>query len=164
VSTNFSNQDFRKAMGQFATGICVMGAKRADGALIGMTVNSFSSVSLNPPLILVCLGTYAPRTNAIIEAKTFSISVLSAQQEHVSQHFAKPGEGLIPQKGCRVATNGAPVVEDALATLECELEVTHLAGDHQIVIGRVMKLKTNPDPQPLLYFQGHYQSLDQSIS
>jgi len=163
VSTQITNQDFRKAMGEFATGICVMGAKLIDGTLIGITVNSFSSVSLEPPLILVCLGNYTPRTAAIIEAARFSISVLNEHQHAVSNHFAKPGEGEVPDDGWSIGKNGTPTIDDALANLECDLEATHLAGDHQIIIGRVTNVVIHPDRKPLIYFQSQYSSLGHEV-
>lgn len=157
MSTKINHQEFRKAMAGFTTGICVLGAKRNDGVQIGMTVNSFSSVSLDPPLVLVCLGNETPRTHEIIDAGKFSISILAEDQKAMSDHFAKPGEGKIPEQGCYTAANGSPLVAGAVTTLECDLEATHLAGDHQIVIGRVSKLDLAQDRVPLLYCQGRYK-------
>lgn len=152
-------RDFRHAMGSFATGVCVLGATREDGAAIGMTVNSFSSVSLDPALILVCLGADAPRSQAIIGAGRFTISVLSQDQETLSNHFAKPGEGLAPEGDWTAGANGAPLIDGAAATIECDLDTTHQSGDHLIVIGRVTHVATSPERQPLLYFRGGYRQL-----
>ena len=163
MTTNIISQNFRSALGGFATGICVLGAKREDGALFGMTVNSFTSVSLEPPLILVCLGTYTPRTQEIIKAEHFSISILNEQQRNISQHFAKPGEGLVMDQGWSTGANGAPLIDQALASLECDIESTHMAGDHQIVIGQVTKIVSQPEQNPLLYFQGKYRTLGNEI-
>lgn len=158
-STRIEARDFRDAMGGFATGVCVVGAARADGAAIGMTVNSFSSVSLEPPLVLVCLGTESQRSQEIIAAKRFSISILSAHQRGISNHFAKPGEGLAPESGWRAGTNGAPLIEGACALVECDLHAQHMAGDHVVVIGQVTALEADPGREPLLYFRGGYRSL-----
>lgn len=156
----FSERDFRDAMGSFATGICVMGARRRDGQFIGMTVNSFSSVSLAPPLVLVCLGAHAPRSQAIIDSGRFSLSVLANDQEDVSNHFAKPGEGLTDGAPCRPGENGAPLVDNAAAHIECDIETVHEAGDHMIVIGHVTRVATDPDKGLLMYVRGRYHPLD----
>lgn len=163
MSTPFSHEEYRKAMGGFASGICVLGARRTDGLQIGMTVNSFSSVSLDPPLVLVCLGNETPRSRSIIEAGQFSISILAEDQRLMSDHFACSGDGQIPEHGCDEASNGAPVVAGAVTILECDLETTHLAGDHQIVIGRVTKLSLEDGRAPLLYCQGRYRALGEDM-
>lgn len=159
TKSDIPERDLRHAMGSFTTGVCVIGATREDGAAIGMTVNSFSSVSLSPPLILVCLGTGAPRSQAIIAAGQFTISVLSQDQEALSNHFAKPGEGLVPEGAWTAGANGAPLINDGAATFECDLDTTHQSGDHVIVIGRVTKVVTEAERQPLLYFRGAYRQL-----
>lgn len=146
-------------MGSFTTGVCVIGATREDGAPIGMTVNSFSSVSLSPPSILVCLGADAPRSQAIIAAGRFTISVLSQNHETLSNHFACPGEGLVPEGAWTAGENGAPLITGAVATFECDLDTTHQSGDHVIVIGRVTQVVTADERQPLLYFRGAYRQL-----
>lgn len=154
-----SNLDFRHAMGSFATGVCVLSATREDGAAIGMTVNSFSSVSLDPPLILVCLAAEAMRSQTIIDAGRFAISVLGDDQEALSNHFARPGEGLAIDGDWSQGANAAPLIFGAAATIECDLETTHQSGDHFIVIGRVTKVVTSAERQPLLYFRGGYRQL-----
>ena len=157
--TPILERDFRHAMGSFATGVCVLSATREDGAAIGMTVNSFSSVSLDPPLILVCLGADAPRSQAIIGAERFAISVLGQNQEALSNHFAKPSEGLAPDGDWTGGANGAPLINGAAATIECDLDTTHKSGDHLIVIGRVTCVAIDAERPPLLYFRGGYRQL-----
>lgn len=161
----FDEREFRTAMGSFATGVCVLGAKRRDGQFVGMTVNSFTSVSLNPPMVLVCLGAESPRTQAIVDSGRFAISILADDQEDVSNHFARPGEGLADE-GMAGGTpylpgeNGAPQVKDAAAVAECDIEVVHEAGDHLIVVGHVTRVATQPDRGLLMYARGHYHRLD----
>lgn len=159
-----AERSFRDAMGSFATGVCVLGAKRRDGVSVGMTVNSFTSVSLDPPLILVCLGAESPRSQAIIDPGRFAISVLADDQRDLSNHFATQGEGHIPDNGCRAGENGAPIVERAAAIVECDVETTYKSGDHMIVIGRVTHIDTDTSRAPLLYFRGKYRHLDGEIS
>ena len=151
---------FRDAMGSFATGICVVTANNAGGEAIGMTVNSFSSLSLNPPLVLVCLGVESARSQAIINAGRFNICVLTDGQMDVSNHFAQPGQGLAEDGMVETGANGAPVVPGAAAQIECDVEAKHPGGDHTILVGRVTRLVTNTDTQPLLYFRGKYSKLD----
>lgn len=147
-------------MGSFATGICVVTANNAGGEAIGMTVNSFSSLSLNPPLVLVCLGVESARSQAIINAGRFNICVLTDGQMDVSNHFAQPGQGLAEDGMVETGANGAPVVPGAAAQIECDVEAKHPGGDHTILVGRVTRLVTNTDTQPLLYFRGKYSKLD----
>lgn len=160
TSSNIAERDFRDAMGSFATGVCVLGAKRRDGACVGMTVNSFTSVSLDPPLILVCLGAESPRSRAIVDPGRFAISVLADDQRDISGQFAQPGEGLAPDTGWHAGSNGALVVDGAAATLECDVETTYTSGDHMIVIGRVTHIESDTGREPLVYFRGGYRLLD----
>ena len=159
-SSSFSERDFRDAMGSFATGVCVVTANNADGKAIGMTVNSFSSVSLNPPLVLFCLGDYSARSQAILAADTFNISMLGADQMDDSNHFARPGEGLALDGMTVSGQNGCPVVPGAAAVIECTMDTQHGGGDHVIVVGRVTHLETDQSKAPLLYFRGGYRKLD----
>ena len=157
---SFSAREFRNAMGSFATGVCVLGATRRDGHMVGMTVNSFTSVSLDPPMVLVCLGAESPRSQAIIDSGRFAVSMLAADQENVSNHFAQPGEGLADGMPCKPGENGAPLVEGAAATVECDIHDVHEAGDHLIVVGQVTRLSTDSSRGLLMYVRGGYHRLD----
>lgn len=159
-NSDITERAFRDAMGSFTTGVCVLGAKRRDGVVVGMTVNSFTSVSLDPPLVLVCLGAQSPRSRALIDPGRFAISVLAEEQRAISNHFAQPGEGQAPETGWRAGENGAPVMDGAAAVVECDVETTHISGDHMIVIGRVTRIETDPGREPLVYFRGGYRLLD----
>lgn len=161
--TQITERTFRDAMGSFTTGVCVLGAKRRDGTLVGMTVNSFTSVSLNPPLVLVCLGSESPRSRALIDPGRFAISMLAVDQRSIASQLAQPGEGLVPQTGWREGENGSPVLEGAAAIVECDVETIHPAGDHMIVIGRVTHVDFDPGCEPLVYFRGGYRLLDGEV-
>lgn len=160
TTTPFTERDFRDAMGSFTTGVCVLGAKRRDGEAVGMTVNSFTSVSLDPPMVLVCLGAESPRSQAIIDSGRFTVSVLAADQKDVSSRFAQPGEGLAPTDGWSPGQNGAPVVDDAAAVAECDIDAVHPAGDHLIVVGRVTRVASDPSRPLLVYARSVYRQLD----
>lgn len=159
----FSQRDFRNAMGSFATGICIVAANTTDGKAVGMTVNSFSSLSLDPPLVLFCLGVESTRSQAIIQAGKFNISMLGANQVEISNHFAKPGEGLALDGMVASGENGAPVVPHALAVIECDLDAQHVGGDHIIMVGRATRVSVAPERDPLLYFHGSYRHIGDEI-
>ena len=150
-------------MGSFATGICVVTANNGAGKAIGMTVNSFSSVSLSPPLVLVCLGEESPRSQALIAATKFNICMLAEDQLEISNHFASPGEGLAKDGMAVPGHNANPVLHEAAAVIECDLEAQYPGGDHVILVGRVTHLHTNMHKSPLLYFRGSYRKLDGEV-
>lgn len=161
--TPFTERDFRDAMGSFATGICVVTVNDNDGRAIGMTVNSFSSVSLDPPLVLVCLGTEAARSDVIVGAKAFNISMLSENQLETSNHFARPGEGVAEIAMVSPGLNTAPILNQAAAVIECDVEAQYPGGDHIILVGRVTHLHADTQQSPLLYFRGQYRKLDGEV-
>lgn len=154
---SFDSRDFRNALGCFATGITIMTTRGDDGNLVGITVNSFASVSLDPPLISFCLDRGANSRSAFLTAPSFNVNVLSEDQEPLSAAFARstPGDKFagVPFE---FGANGCPLLSHCLSHLECEREATHQAGDHLIVIGRVVRLWQRPEGKPLLYFRGRY--------
>jgi len=155
----FSDRAFRDAMGRFPTGVCVVTAHNVYGEAIGMTVNSFSSLSLDPPLILVCLGEESPRSQAIINAGKFNVSILSDAQADISNHFSQPGQGLSRPDMVTPGNNSFPIVPGCGAVIECDVEAGYPGGDHVILVGRVTHLKSDLDTLPLLYFGGGYKQL-----
>lgn len=161
MSANLDNRMLRDVMGRFATGVCVLATNRPDGKTIGMTVNSFSSVSLDPPLVLVCLSAKSSRSKHFIEAEQFSIAILGEDQESVSNHFSQPGEGLADGVEIESGETGVPVIQNCAANIECKFESVHEGGDHFIVVGRVAQTQHNKNARPLLYYQGAYRGLDQ---
>lgn len=150
-------------MGSFATGVCVVTGRDGDGRAIGLTVNSFSSVSLDPPLVLVCLGADSPRAQTLIDSGRFNISMLAAGQVEVSNHFAQPGEGLAADDMVVDGQNGAPLINGAAAQVECDLETQYQGGDHTILVGRVSHVESDSARAPLLFFRGHYGALGPEV-
>jgi flavin reductase (DIM6/NTAB) family NADH-FMN oxidoreductase RutF len=150
----------RRTMGHFATGVSVVTARDRAGRSLGTTVNSLTSVSLDPPLLLVCLGHGSETLGAIRDAGRFGVNVLREGQRDLSDRFARPADGRT-WFGVRThLAEGIPVLEDALATLECEVHDTVDAGDHLIVIGRVLGADhVDEDPEPLLFFRGRYAAM-----
>lgn len=148
---------FRNAAGQFMTGVTVVTTKDADGEWNGLTANSFTSVSLDPPMVLVCIGDDTSTVQAFQDGNGFVVHVLAESQRDVSMQFAAKGidrfEGLEVSEG----HNGLPVVAGALATFECSLAHEYEGGDHLIFVGKVERLSVGDTEQPALgYFRGRY--------
>lgn len=148
---------FRAVLGHFATGITVITAMDGEEP-VGLAVNSFTSVSLDPPLVLFCAAKSSSTWPRIESAGHFTVNVLDEHQEDVSRLFATPGTDRFGQIAWRVGSQG-PILEDVHAFIDCTLETTHDAGDHIIVIGRVVDLGLTADAGPLLFYQGKYGRL-----
>lgn len=153
--------EYRRVVGNFATGVAVVTAGKGDSCQ-AVTVNSFTSVSLEPTLLLVCLTTSSRTRSEIMKSKVFNINVLSEGQEHVSRMFAtsQDDNSWVQELKCTDGALGAPLIPDCLAYMECELTETHDAGDHTIMIAEVQRAFT-PDEEgrPLLFFRGKYGQL-----
>jgi flavin reductase (DIM6/NTAB) family NADH-FMN oxidoreductase RutF len=158
ISTRFSRDDFRRACSNFATGVAVITVVADDGTLHGLTVNSFASVSAEPPLILVCIDLRCRVLSHFLPQRSFGISFLSEHQRNVSARFAELPEGRFDGVNWTAGMSGAPLLEGALGTLECIVANRIDAGDHVIVIGEVIALQMHTG-HPLLYFRSTYQQL-----
>jgi flavin reductase (DIM6/NTAB) family NADH-FMN oxidoreductase RutF len=148
---------FRQALGQFATGVTVVATVDAGGRPRGLTVSSFCSVSLDPPLVLVCVDNRSETHSAFAATGLFGVSVLAEHQQEVSRRFATLG----PAKNdfeFAWGPRGAPLVPGALAQIECRLHAEHGAGDHRIYVGEVLFLRVDPG-RPLLYHASGYRRL-----
>jgi flavin reductase (DIM6/NTAB) family NADH-FMN oxidoreductase RutF len=153
-------RQFRQALGAFPTGVCLVTTTNDDGKREGMTINSFASVSLDPPLILWSIRDDARSADAFLSARSFNLSVLTCDQEALGLHFAKPA----PDKFERyaddfdVGANQCPRLKDSVATFECSTYSRHQEGDHTILLGRVERF-TRSDKAPLLFHSGQMGSL-----
>lgn len=151
---------FRNALGRFATGVCVMTTVDRDGNSWGLTVNSFASVSLSPPLVLFSIDQGATSHDAFVGAEGYSVNVLAADQEGISQRFAMERDADrfagVPHAAGRPGEG--PLIEGCLAHIVCDLDHAVPGGDHTILIGRVRRiaLTQDPDKRPLLYYGGGY--------
>jgi flavin reductase (DIM6/NTAB) family NADH-FMN oxidoreductase RutF len=148
---------FRAVLGHFATGITVITAMDGDEP-VGLAANSFTSVSLDPPLVLFCAAKSSTTWPRIQRAGHFTVNVLDEHQEHICQLFATRGADRFGQIGWQVAAHG-PILDDVHAYLDCTIEAEHEAGDHVIVVGRVHALGLTADAGPLLFYQGRYGRL-----
>lgn len=153
---------FRRALGRFATGIAVVTTRREDGRVYAMTINAFSSVSLDPPLILFCLGRSAFHFDAFAEAEAFAINILRAEQRALSDRCAREAEDDLADLTLRSLVTGSPVLPGCLVTLDCCTEAHHDAGDHVIVVGRVSAIEEDGTGAPLIYFGSRYRRLKPS--
>lgn len=157
-----SAQDFRAALGAFATGVTVVTTSGEEHAY-GMTANAFSSVSLDPPLILICVKWPSEGAEHIERNGKFAVNILAAHQEPISRYFSsrdRPrGRDAFRDVDTRVVASGSPIIEEVLAYLDCELHSMHDAGDHRICIGQVLALESQADKAPLLFHGGGYRLL-----
>ena len=147
---------FRETLGHYPTGVALVTAVGDDGQPIGMVVGTFSSVSLDPPLIAFLPATNSRRFARIRTAKAFCVNVLASDQESLSRQFASGGAAHLDGVRWRAGSLGSPILEDALSWLECTFEDIREAGDHFIVLGRVHELAVARSTLPLLFFQGGY--------
>jgi len=151
---------FRSVLGRFASGVTIVTARDAAGRDHGMTVSAFCSVSLAPPLVLVCVDRAASTHDLLVTTSHFAISILSAQQEALSRRFSGCEEHLrFDGVGYSRGTTGLPLLDDALAHIECRRVDQHVAGDHTIIIGEVESAIAYTE-RPLLYYRGGYAQLE----
>jgi len=157
-----SSFEFREALGHFSTGVTVVTVEREPGKIHGMTANSFTSVSLDPMLILVCVDQRAKLLPLLQKKKRFGISVLKAGQEALSEYFAKGKQSAEVEERLAVryrrTPSGIPVLENTLLHLSCRLVSSHIAGDHTIFVGEVEDAELH-EGEPLLYFRSEYRKL-----
>ena len=155
-ATRFTSAELRRALGSFATGVTVVTTGGPAG-LYGVTANSFTSVSLEPPLVLVCLGRRSPGRELIAGNGAFAVNVLTSDQEELGRRFASKDRGSAMFAGIehRRGATGAPILSGA-SHLECRLAGIHAAGDHVIVVGQVLDLAVDPEATPLLFHAGRF--------
>ena len=151
--------EFRAALGRFPSGVTVVTTRDAAGRFHGITVSAFSSVSLEPPLILVCIEKTTGSHYAFQESEFFVVNVLAEEQENLSNRFASQIPDKFETVDYRLGIGEIPVLKDALVTLECRLAYAHEGGDHTIFVGLVEKSEVK-DENPLVYWHGNYRKLE----
>jgi flavin reductase (DIM6/NTAB) family NADH-FMN oxidoreductase RutF len=149
----------RDALGHFATGVTVVTCLNEHGEPAGLTVNSFTSVSLDPPLLLVCLHKLAASAGALTAASHFAVNVLQTGQQPASIRFATRDEDRFGTTAWSCGEAGAPILKDSLGVFECERFAVYDGGDHHILVGQVVKASFDAGLDPLLYFRGRYRRL-----
>ncbi len=150
--------ELRRVMGHFATGVTVITTLNKDGQMHGLTANAFSSVSLDPPLCLISVDKKAESYGSFEESRVFTVNILASDQESLSRKFAVSGGNKFEGVAYRVGANGAPILNGALAYIECKLYAAYDGGDHTIYLGEVQQAEIT-ESKPLLFFRGGYREI-----
>jgi flavin reductase (DIM6/NTAB) family NADH-FMN oxidoreductase RutF len=151
-------KEFRKCLANFATGVTVVTCADDDGRPYGITANSFSSVSLEPGLILWNIAKVSNSLQAFLDAEYFAINILARDQQELSAHFAESDHTLFDSVEILRSGENVPLIPGTLALFECRTHQVHACGDHYIIIGEVVRFEAR-DAEPLLFFNGKYASL-----
>lgn len=159
ATQDFDCRAFRNALGSFATGVTVLATTAPDGEWVGMTVSSFNSVSLDPPLILWSLARSSPNLEVFQNAKHYSVNVLAANQQEISDRFATRGNDRFAGVPVRDGEHGVPLLEGCSAWFECANEAQYPGGDHIIFVGRVASFAQGEEQSPLVFHAGGYRQL-----
>ena len=147
--------EFRRALSCFATGVAVVTTIDEDGEPVGMTVSSFNSVSLDPPLVLWSIANDAQSYDSFMSANYFAVNVLTMEQQHLSSRFATKGINKFDGLDCREGLHGAPILPEYAACFECSTEHRYEGGDHKIIVGRVLHLEDR-ETDPLIFYRGRF--------
>jgi len=156
-----TSKQFKNVLGCFATGVAIV-TTSVNGKIHGLTVNAFTSVSLKPPLVLICIDTKAESCKLIKKSKFFTVNLLTAKQKNISKKFSDPKtkENRFDDNIWKSNVNGIPVLTNALAFIDCKVESVFLSGDHHIFVGKVIELGLNKNSKPLIYYRGKYSISD----
>lgn len=152
-------RNFRDALGHFATGVAIITTEGPDGAPIGLTVNSFASVSLDPPLVLWSLDRASDRFDAFMRAEHYAVNILGDANQTLSHRLSRKGKFTLEGEPVRTSPHGAPMLTCAIASFECRIEQRHEGGDHVIFVGRVLDFSHTSHGRPLVYYRGRYRVL-----
>ncbi len=155
----FDSRTLRDAFGCFATGVTVITTQNAGGVRIGLTANSFTSVSLDPPLLLFCPANAASALPGIRDAGRFAVNILSEPSQSVADRFTRKNIDRFAEADW-LEWDGVPILADAKAAFACTLHADHDGGDHRIIVGRITRFGLNPARESLLYLHGRYRRLD----
>jgi len=159
TTEGFDCRALRDALGSFATGIAVVTACAPNGDFVGLTINSFNSVSLEPPLVLWSLDLGSPSLDVFRGASHYVVNILAADQEDLSQRFAARIPDKFGELPLCIGAGGAPLLHGCCAWFECANEIQYPGGDHVILVGRVVRFTHDPARPPLIYHGGRYRSL-----
>ncbi|WP_399498498.1 flavin reductase family protein [Streptomyces sp. P17] len=151
-------EEFRAAMGRFPSGVVVVTTRCQDGTPRGFTASSFCSVSLEPPMVLVCLANSADSATSFARCDRFAVSVLSPVHRSLAERFATKGADKFASGGLRLSPGGLPTVERALSELDCVAHARHPAGDHTVLIGRVTGVRLG-EGAPMVYYDRSFRTL-----
>jgi len=155
----FDSRELRNALGHFATGVAVITARGIDGAAVGMTMSSFNSVSLDPPLVLFSVARSASSLQAMQDARGYGVNVLARDQQDLADRFARARSDKWTAIDHTLGHGDSPLLDGVLARFECAPHARHDGGDHVIFLARVMRFTSDPDAAPLIFYRGAYHGL-----
>lgn len=157
-SKGVDERQVREVMGSFATGVAVVTTLGEDGGPVGVTVNSFTSLSLDPPLVLWSLSLEAPSLSAFRSHESFAVNILAEDQDHLCVQFATPAQDKFAGVPFRPGLAGVPLIEGVVAQIECRVFARHPGGDHEIFLGEIFSLRAE-DRAPLIVHRGAFRRL-----
>lgn len=155
---NFNSKQLRESLGAFATGVTVVTSIAENSEKVGMTVNSFNSVSLEPPLILWSIGRDANCFEAFMASKSFAVHILNKTQSDISNKFAQTGIDKFEGMNCTIGLNDIPILPDFSVCLQCTTKHLYDGGDHVIIVGEVKSIE-NRSQEPLIFYKGDYLTI-----
>lgn len=158
ITRPFTVPEFRAALGSFVTGVTIVACRDLDGRPVGLTANSFNSVSLEPPLVLWSLGHSSSAMTAMSRGTHYAVNVLASHQQALAERFARTGIDRFRDVAWHEGAGGAPVLDDAAAVFECVHRSRHVEGDHTIFVGQVEHLRLQCDARPLIFHRGRFHT------
>jgi flavin reductase (DIM6/NTAB) family NADH-FMN oxidoreductase RutF len=156
VPPSEDQRGYRSALGRFGTGVCLVSVRDEEGIAHAITVNSFTSVSLTPPMVLWCLDDRSSQFERFSKADAFAISILAADQRALSDQFARPGRPVLDPSNYDLDRHGVPLVRNSLARLSCQVAWREIAGDHLVIFAHVLGFDRPCEQDGLGYFAGSY--------
>ena len=157
--SDFDPRAYRSALGGFGTGVALVAARDEAGNAHGMIINSLTSVSLHPPIVLWCLANSSAAFKVFTEAPAFSLNILRSDDAEVAQRFSRKGDRVIPPEQICTMESGAPVLAAAVASLDCRLRLRQPMGDHEVIYGDVVAYRADPGVDALGFFRGRFVTL-----
>jgi len=157
--SGFDPREYRRALGGFGTGVALVAAHDANGLAHGMIINSMTSVSLHPPIMLWCLANASAVFNIYTQATAFSLNILRSDDEEVAQRFSRKGDRIISPEQVSTMETGAPVLNTALVSLDCRMRLRQPMGDHEVIYGDVVAYRADPGVDALGFFRGRFVTL-----
>jgi flavin reductase (DIM6/NTAB) family NADH-FMN oxidoreductase RutF len=157
--SEFDPKAYRSALGGFGTGVALVAARDAEGRAHGLIINSLTSVSLSPPIMLWCLANASKAFDVFTRADTFSLNILRSDDHEVAHRFSRSGDRIIPEDQVCTMDTGAPVLSAAVASLDCRMRLRQPMGDHEVIYGDVVAYRGDPGVNALGFFRGRYVTL-----
>lgn len=155
----FDEMAYRRALGGFGTGVALVAADDSQGRSHGLIINSLTSVSLDPPIVLWCLANTSGAFGVFTSAPAFSVNILRSGDEPVAKQFSRRGDRILPPEQIVRMETGAPVLRDAVASLDCRIRLRQPMGDHEVIYGDVIAYRADPGVDALGFFRGQYVTL-----